>query len=283
MPKKRDPQRIPKKELSMIQSFRRGQQSKWVGVLILVVNGLCVSLLEPVAFAHETDDSHPVYRELEHLKAQQAELRNELREIKALLQARGIAAMPQLGELRLGVGQEPFKGKHDVRLTLIEFTDYQCPFCRRHAKQTLPELEREYIETEKLKYVVRDFPLQSLHREAFQAAIAADCAGEQGRYWDMHDRLLTVDLSNDRNWGQHAKAVGLDEGKFLSCLVSESPREGVQKDLKEGKKAGVQGTPTFFLGMTEPDSGEMKVVKVLRGAQSYAKMKSSIDELLGMP
>ena len=202
-------------------------------------------LMSQVGFAHEMEETSNLHQELEKLKEKQGVMQQELEKIKTLLKEKGIGASPAPKNLTLGITQQPFKGSPKATLTLIEFTDYQCPFCRKYAKQTLPELEKDYIETGKVKYVVRDFPLQSLHPDAFQAAVAADCAGEQGKYWEMHDRLLSNNSSPYSDWGQHAKAIGLDEYQFNGCLKSDQPGQGVQKDLTDGRKVGVRGTPTF--------------------------------------
>jgi protein-disulfide isomerase len=247
----------------------------------LIIFALVVGLLmSQVGFAHEIEEGTELYQELERLKKQQVVIQWELQEIKTLLKERGIGAAPHPKNLQLGINQEPFKGDPEAALTLIEFTDYQCPFCRKYAKQTLPDLEKEYIATGKIKYVVRDFPLQSLHRDAFQAAVAADCAGEQGQYWEMHDRLLSSSSSAYGDWGQHAKAIGLDESQFQNCLKSDQPGQGVRKDLAEGRKVGVRGTPTFFLGVSDKNNQNIKVLKVMRGAQSYSQMKHSLDQFL---
>lgn len=148
----------------------------------------------------------------------------------------------------------------------------------------MPQIEQEYIKTGKLKYVVRDFPLEAIHKEAFKAAEAAHCAGEQGKYWEMHDRLY----SNQRALGpkdlpQHAQALGLDVPKFQQCLESGKHAARIRKDLEEGQQAGVTGTPGFFLGLTEPNDPRVKVLRVLKGAQPYSSFKNTIDALLSSP
>jgi hypothetical protein len=96
----------------------------------------------------------------------------------------------------VAIGDAPVKGNPNAKLTLIEFSDYQCPFCRRHAENTLPSLDKEYIATGKVRYVFHDFPLEAIHPQAFKAAEAAHCAGEQQKYWEMHGRLF----ANQQAW-----------------------------------------------------------------------------------
>ena len=133
--------------------------------------------------------------------------------------------------------------------------------------------------TGKLKYVFVHFPLESLHKLAFKAAEAANCAGEQGKYWEMHARLFSNQQKLEP-WTAHALAIGLDVGPFEACLSSGRQAEAVELNLAEGKKAGVSGTPAFFLAYTDPKSSKVQTVIKLTGAQPFAAFKSAIDKLL---
>ena len=130
--------------------------------------------------------------------------------------------------------------------------------------------------------MVRDFPLESIHRDAFKAAEAAHCAGEQGKYWEMHHRLF----ANQRALGaaqlpEHAKAVGLDGGKFKECLDSGKYGARIRKDLADGNRAGVRGTPTFFIGITDSkDPNTIKGLTMIRGAQGFSGFQATLDDLL---
>lgn len=145
----------------------------------------------------------------------------------------------------------------------------------------MPQIEKDYIKTGKVKYVVRDFPLESIHPQAFKAHEAANCAGDQGKYWEMHDRLFT----NQKALGLkalpgHAEVVGLDLPTFEACLSSGKHSSEIRADLAEGIKAGVRGTPTFLLGLTEPNASKVKATRIIRGAQPYFRFKQVIDRLL---
>jgi len=145
----------------------------------------------------------------------------------------------------------------------------------------LPQIESEYIKTGKLKYVVRDFPLESIHKDAFKAAEAAHCAGDQGKFWEMYARLF----ANQRALGpkdlpQYAQAQGLDVPKFQQCLDSGKHADRIRKDLADGQRAGITGTPGFLFGLTEPNDPKVKVLRVLKGAQPYTSFKDAIDSLL---
>jgi len=135
------------------------------------------------------------------------------------------------------------------------------------------------VATGKLKYVFMDYPLESLHKFAFKAAEAARCAGEQGKYWEMHDRLFANQTTLEP-WTPHAEAVGLNVPRFEACMNSGKYAEAVRADMAEAQKAGVTGTPLFFLAVTDPTSSKVKTVNRISGAQPYAAFKSQIDALL---
>ncbi len=122
-------------------------------------------------------------------------------------------------------------------------------------------------------------PLESIHKFAFKAAQAASCAGEQGKYWEMHDRLFENQKTLEP-WTPHAEAVGLDVAKFEQCLASGKFDQEIRRDMDEARKSGVTGTPGFMIGRTEPNSSRVKVLAVLKGAKAYADFKAEFDRLL---
>jgi protein-disulfide isomerase len=127
-----------------------------------------------------------------------------------------------------------------------------------------------------------DLPLEAIHKLAFKAAEVANCAGEQGKYWEMHDRLYANQKSLEP-WTPHAEAVGLDTARFQECLDSGRHADEVRKDMAEAQKAGITGTPAFFLAYTDPSSSKVKTVTVMKGAQPFASFKAAIDKLLAEP
>lgn len=250
-----------------------------------------------IGFAQPLSETEALKRELQYLteliklqrldiegvKKSQIKVEKEMEEIKNLLRGGQLHAQPQQAqsqEVILSVENAPFKGNKNAKLTLIEFSDYQCPFCARYFREALPLIESEYIRTGKLKYVFRDFPVNSLHREAFKAAEAAKCAEEQGKYWEMHDRLFVTQKVGLKDLMPHAQALQLDLTNFQKCLDSGQQAMKIHKDLADGQKAGVKGTPTFFLGFTEPNDSKMKVLKVIEGAQEFATFQEAIHNLL---
>lgn len=145
----------------------------------------------------------------------------------------------------------------------------------------MPQIDKEYIQTGKVKYVSLDFPLESIHPNAFKAAEAARCAGDQGKYWEMHDRLFADQKAIGlKDLPQHAQALGLDSAGFQKCLDGGKYAAKIREDLNEGMKAGVRGTPAFFLGLTDPANSKVKVQRMISGAQAYSAFQAALDELL---
>ncbi len=122
-------------------------------------------------------------------------------------------------------------------------------------------------------------PLESIHKLAFKAAQAASCAGEQGKYWEMHDRLFANQQAFEP-WTAHASAVGLDVARFEECLAGGKFDQEIRRQMGEARKVGATGTPAFMIGRTEPNSSKVKVVAALRGARPLADFKAEIDRLL---
>ena len=211
-------------------------------------------------------------------------MQRDLQEIKTLLQGARQAAGPPPPvapeSIDLSVANAYAKGGAGARLVLVEFSDFQCPFCGRHAKQTLPQIEREYVETGKILYVMRNLPLESIHPDAFRAASAAECAGDQGKYWQMHEKLFghqqalaAADLA------RYAQEAGVEPTAFRQCFDGDAHGAKIRKDLADAQAAGITGTPTFFLGFAE-GGGKVKVVRRIQGAQPYPVFKAAIDGLL---
>src|SRR3989344_3922900 len=143
---------------------------------------------------------------------------------------------------------EAVLGDENAPVTIIEFSDYQCPFCRKFYDETLPSLKSEYIDKGKVKLIYRDYPLSSIHPQAQKAAEAAECAGEQNKYYEYHDKLFKNQKALDiNNLKKYAKEIGLNTNDFNNCLDSNKMESEVQKDLEEGQDLGIQGTPAFFI------------------------------------
>ena len=175
---------------------------------------------------------------------------------------------PPLPGANLPIEGRPFQGPEDAPVVLVEFTDYECPFCARFFHTTAPKLLADY--EGKVKYVVLNFPVAAIHPRAVKAAEAAECAADQGRFWEYHDTLFRNQRALDEeSLIKHAEALGLSMPEFTSCLDSGSKREMLVQHLQAGIDAGVRGTPTFFI------NGQR-----LTGARPYNIFQRIFDSVL---
>ena len=224
-------------------------------ILTFFVLMLCCGLSQTVSFNRE-DSTH---QKLE-------ELQEKLRSVKYLL--------------RINTNGDPFMGSRKAKLTLVEFSDYHCFFCRRHDRQVAPKIIKQYVDTGKVKYVFRDFPLDS-HPQASLAAAAAHCAGDQNKYWDMNDLLFRHQKRlNQKDLKKIAQYLKLDITTFQKCVESGKYVEKILNSRNDGDKAGVDSTPYFFLGLTNQHNAEITVKRILKGAQPYWVFQKAIESLL---
>lgn len=136
------------------------------------------------------------------------------------------------------------------------------------------------METGKVRYVLLDMPLESIHKFAFKAAEASQCAEEQGKYWEMHHRLFENQKALEP-WNAHAEALGLDVKRFEECMTAGKHAAAIRKDMAEAAKAGVTGTPAFLIAATDPaDRKKVKGMSTLRGAQPYERFKAELEQAL---
>jgi protein-disulfide isomerase len=245
-----------------------------------IASGWGILLVAALSAAGQTNQE--LKAEIEALKQGQAAILKELAEIKKLLAPR---QQPQPEpfrpvELRLD-GAHPL-GEPSAAVTMVEFTDYQCPFCRRHAQQVLPNIIADYVNTGKVRYVIREFPLTQIHPRAARASEAALCAGDQGRYWEMHGKIFSEpNRLADEDLIAHAEALGLDGARFRACLEEGRHRARVEADMAAGAKAGIAGTPSFLLGLTDPaDPNKLVATELLQGALPYPQFRAAIEKLL---
>jgi len=178
---------------------------------------------------------------------------------------------------------DPVKGNPDATVTIVEFSDFQCPFCKRFHETTLPLILENYVDTGKVKFVYRDYPIQGLHPNgAIPAALASECADEQGMFWQYHDKLFQTQKNWERLAAENvvnelktfAEELGLDTNQFNDCLISGKYLDEINNDLQDGTSYGITGTPGFFIGNEE--RGYIKV----SGAQPYSVFQNVLDQML---
>ncbi len=172
----------------------------------------------------------------------------------------------------VSIDDDSVRGDRNALITIVEFSDFECPFCGRFYEQTYPDIKSKYIDTGKVKYVFRDFPL-AFHKDAKNAAMASECAGDQGdnKYWEYHDLLFDNQKALDiDNLKQYAKDLNLNTYNFNECLDGEKFADEVEKDMKDGQSYGVNGTPAFFING-----------RLLSGAQPFSAFETVIEDELG--
>ena len=215
-------------------------------------------------------------------KISQEELDNVIAKLELKILEKQLPTKQAALPLKISSENNPFIGNPDAPITIIEFSDFQCPFCAKFHMQTLPTIMDEYINKGTVKLVFRDFPIQNIHPNAVLASIAAECANEQGKFEQMYHTLF----KKQKEWSnletsyaialfnQYASELQLNEEKFDSCIKNVKYIEEVQKDLDEGRTFGVTGTPGFFIGNEEIGFVELK------GAQPFESFKKVIDNQL---
>ncbi len=203
--------------------------------------------------------------------------------------------------VKVSVDDDPVLGDKNAPLTMIEFSDYECPFCKRHFDQVYSEIKRDYIDTGKVKLVYRDFIAVPGHNPlATSEAMAAECSREQGSdaskagsaglpvsgneiYFKYHDEIFKRTISNGNGMavsqlGVIAKDLGLNVATFKQCLDSNKFKDEVNKDITDARAAGVNGTPSFFVGKST-QSGVIDGTMIV-GAQPFSAFKAVIDTQL---
>jgi protein-disulfide isomerase len=219
-------------------------------------------------------------KEVRELKQGQEAIQKELQEIKRLLLAKDArAARPE----RMSVSSRPFRGSGAARVVMVEFSDYQCPFCGRFYRETLPLLTKDYIDAGKVKYVFNNLPLDDLHPIAFKAALAVECAGDQGKFWDLHSRLFSnQSLIANGDLTSPAKAIGLNMSQFDQCLASGKTQAIVRAGVEQAESLGIQSTPSFVIGLVDDKhtSDDIKIVAVINGAYPFTVFRSALEKAL---
>jgi protein-disulfide isomerase len=234
---------------------------------------------QPAAQGRKEADA--LKKELEALKAQQAEMQKSLDEVREFLKAAtgGRFGAPSLVNSSFDISGLPTNGRATAPITLIEISDYHCPYCRRHVQQTQPRLYSELVNTGKVRHVFVHYPIAQLHPDAYRSHEAAACANDQGKFWDLHTKLFEAPLKTVEQLTAVAGDAGLDASAFRACLESGKHAKEVQASVERISKLNVTGTPMFLLGRSSGDS-KITVARVVEGAQPYEAFKTAVDEIL---
>ena len=270
----------------MQQNAKRS--GKWVAMALCVTGAFSA----PVTYAQSTKDIKELRKQVETLQAGQKDIQKQVETLHAgqiemqktlqIIKDIAMGKQPPLEDVYISTSSAYSQGDDKAKLVMVEFSDFQCPFCGRYAAETYTKILEDYVKSGKVRYVMRNFPLEQIHPLAEKAAEAAECAGEQGRYWDMHDRLFKNQQALDaKEMSRHAVVLGLDQFKFQQCFDSGKYTAKVKADVAEGIRFRVTGTPSFFFGYPDTkDPSKMKAVKSLSGAQPLGAFTSILDDLL---
>ena len=193
---------------------------------------------------------------------------NTLQPTQAVPQA-PTAPDPKTVLSKLKPGHLPLEGQENAKVTIVEFSDFECPFCGRFFQDTLPQIRKDYIETGKVKLYYRHLPLD-FHPQAKPLAIASECANDQGKFWEMHDKIFensaTISTSNVETQKQWAAELGLNTATFNNCVDAGQHTDLIDEDKIAAGEVGASGTPTFYI------NGQQLV-----GALPFASFKAVID------
>ena len=262
-------------------SINAGGAPGWLTALLA-----CLIALIPTAWA---DQPSKPSSQASITSAQADEILTELRRIRQLLERNAAAPQPAPvpaaaatpEKVSVAIRDSNALGRDDAPLTMIEFADFQCPFCRRFHTDTFDELRKNFIDTGKVRYVSRDLPLP-MHDHAPQAASAARCAGDQHRFWELrHVLILNQDKLGRDDLIRYARELNLDVPAFTTCIDSRRYDAAIQQDAADAAEVGVMGTPTFIIGRTS-QKGRFEGMKIV-GIQPYPTLEAKLRELLTQP
>ncbi len=264
-------------------------RAAWLPVVLVMLAGCVDSAAQREAQARAEGERQQINerldalsRHLDQLSGDVGQIRDAVIEMHAAAQAQEQPAAlpaPSAGSnlvVRLD-GEEPRVGNRDAPIAIVEFSDYECPFCQRFFTQVYPRLKAEYIDTGKAQLVTLDFPL-SFHGQAKSAAMAANCASQQGAYLPMRKGLVAnLRQLDDALYVRLATELNLDLEQLANCMVDSATAAEVEADQQYGQSLGVRGTPTFLVGRLEGD----RVVDARRivGAQGFQVFASVLDTL----
>jgi protein-disulfide isomerase len=241
--------------------------------------------LSPPLGQNPADEVAALRKEVQALKEQQAQMQRELQAIKTFLQAamqkQQEPEVPGLIGSSIAIDGEPSLGEAGAKITIVEISDYHCPFCKRHTQQTFPQINSEYVGKGKARYVFVDYPIAQLHPQAARSHEAAACAGEQNKFWEMHASLFRNPPAKDDNaLAAQAQQAGIDVAKLQSCLASGRHAGTIKAGAARIEQMGIQGTPMTVIGLTPAPGQPMKILKYVYGARPFSDFRTAIDALL---
>lgn len=220
-------------------------------------------------------DLASIKQQMDALTKQQQQILDKLNDLERSLLGR-TEPLPSTTD----VSGERFRGASSARVVIIEYGDFECEFCGQFERETYPQILKNYIETARVKYIYRDLPLH--HPHAMLAARASRCAGDQGKYWEMHDALFAnqANLATE-HITELAVSLGLDQGKFAACMASDRFTREIEASASQAQSLGMTGTPSFIIGTLQGDSSTtLRIDSRFVGAVPYERLSTDLDRLL---
>lgn len=222
--------------------------------------------------------------QLDELRQKQIALEKDVTELKVQLIEAEKAPQPKK-TIDKKVREIPFTapfvlGDKYAKIAILEISDFECPFCARHARDVFPKLKAEFMDKGIVQYGLLDYPL-SFHPGAKEAAVAVRCAGEQGKYWDMYtDIFADRGKTRKEHYKPLAENLGLDLLTYTACFNNPATTAAVNADIAFANKLGIDGTPRFLFGYL--NNGQLTDVKLLKGARDFDAFKAILDEMQGL-
>ncbi|NMH63604.1 thioredoxin domain-containing protein [Shewanella salipaludis] len=256
-------------------------------VLLAAVMTSVISCQPQDSARHQEEAQKELASLKQDLKQEIAQLRQEVASIGAQVkEIHTIATASQQPQFRSlptqsnldNDGQLPFLGEAEAQVAILEFSDFQCPYCKRYIDKAFSKIKTQYIDTGKVRYLTRHFPL-SFHPKAQGAAVAASCAQQQQAYWPMRETLFAnISKLDDALYQQTATKLTLDMTRFNACLKDEQIADKIAMDTAYGSSIGIRGTPSFIIGRVE--NNRLLEPKLVVGAQSYETFATLLDNLM---
>lgn len=241
---------------------------------VVICTVAAVGLALSSAGCASRSDVEELKKEVEALKASQAQMAKQLGGARPQQQARALPAS-------IDLTGAPFKGSATSTVALVEYSDYECPFCIRHYQQVMPQIQQAYIDTNKIRYMFRDFPIDELHPQSIRGHVAAHCASEQGKFWPMHDRLFSkAGTHTPEELAKRAAESGLNPAAFSACVAADKYSGLIRQSTALAISMGASGTPFFVVGKFDPATNKMTPLKAIPGAFPYAQFQQYIDAAL---
>ncbi len=242
-----------------------------------------------VPAAQSPADYQALRKEMDLMRERIAQMQKEIDALKgrpaAPAPAAAAGAQPAIvpvSNVTLNLSRAPFKGSPKANVIMVENSDLECPFCGRYSRDTAPQVIKQYASTNKIGYAFVHLPLP-IHKLAPKASEAAACAGDQGKFWEMHDLLFARQGASLAPAFLQQKAdliPGLDKGAYLSCLASSKHAALIKSDMAMVAPYGIRGTPAFFIGSMDPGTKTFRAAVRIIGAKPFAIFQQALDQQL---